>query len=123
MYYEKLALEVNAAASGLDVVKPAQLKGKSGIDQKFTFVAADGTTMYAFDIYPQVDEKEVLRTYLKKLDTGAETFIICLQGKPTPEAGALARQYGVEVLGPGSVGDFFNKKIIQQLRSLTRATA
>ena len=123
MYYEKLALEVNAAASGLDVVKPALLKGKSGIDQKFTFVAADGDTFYAFDIYPEVDEKEVLRTYLKKTDTGAETFIVCLQGKPTPEAGLLARQYGVEVLGPGSVGDFFNKKITQQLRSLTRATA
>lgn len=122
MYYEKLALEVNAAASGLSVVKPASVKGKSGLDQKFTFVATDGTSTYAFDLYPEVGEKEVLRTYLKELDTGAETYMVCLQGKPTPEAADLAREYGLEVLGPGSVGEFFNKRIIQQLRAVAQST-
>jgi hypothetical protein len=120
MYYEKLALEVNAAASGLDVIKPAVLKGRSGLDQKFTFVAADGPAMYAFDIYPEVGENEVMRAYVKKIDTGADTFVVCLQGKPTPEAADMARSYGIEVLGPGSVGDFFNRKITQQLRAIAR---
>jgi hypothetical protein len=118
MYYEKLALEVNAAASGLNVIKPAILKGKSEYDQKFTFVAVDETSTYAFDIYPEVGEREVMRTYLKKLDTGAETYIVCLQGKPTPEAAALASEYGLGMLGPGSVGDFFNQRITQQLRAI-----
>jgi len=121
MYFEKLALEVNAAASGLDVVKPAVIRGRSGIDQRFTFLAAEGTTMYAFDLYPQVSEKEVLKTYLKRLDTGAETYIVCLQGRPTLEAAFLARKFGIEVLGPGSVGDFFGEKITEQLRQVNTA--
>jgi len=121
LYFEKLALEVNAAASGLDVVKPAVLKGRSGTDQKFTFLATDGPVMYAFDIYPEVYEKEVMRTYLKKLDTGAETYIVCLQGRPTIEAAELARRYGIEVLGPGSVGDLFSSKITEQLRAVEKA--
>jgi hypothetical protein len=123
MYYEKLALEVNAAASGLTVVKPAAIAGASGIDQKFTSVAADGPTSYAFDVYPEVTEKEVLKTYIKKLDTGAETYIVCLQGKSTPEAARLAREYGIDLLGPGNVGDFFSAKITQQLRALKRQLA
>jgi hypothetical protein len=121
LYFEKLALEVNAAASGLDVVKPAVLKGRSGIDQRFTFLASDGPVMYAFDIYPEVYEEEVMRTYLKKLDTGAETYIVCLQGRPTVGAAELARKYGVEVLGPGSVGDLFSKKITEQLIAVEKA--
>jgi len=120
MYYEKLALEVNAGASGLTVIKPAVLTGKSGYDQKFTFVATDGASNYAFDIYTEVSEREVMRSYLKKLDTGAETYVVCLQGRLTPEAAALAREYGLGVLGPGSVGDFFNKRITQQLRAMAQ---
>jgi hypothetical protein len=116
MYYEKLALEVNAAASGLGVVRPALLRGKSGFDQKFGFVASDGDTMYAFDIYPQVSEKEVMRTYIKKMDSGAETYIVSLQGRPSAAVANLARGYGIEILGPGSVGDFFSSRITQKLK-------
>lgn len=121
MYYEKLALEVNAAASGLEVVRPATLRGKSGFDQKFGFVASDGETMYAFDIYPQVSEKEVIRTYMKKMDSGAETYIVSLQGRPSEAVSDLARGYGIEVLGPGSVGDFFSKRITQKLKMFARS--
>ena len=121
MYYEKLALEVNAAASGLEVIKPSVLRGKSGFDQKFGFVASDGNTMYAFDIYQRVSESDVMRTYIKKMDSGAETYIVSLQGRTSVEVSELARGYGIDILGPGSVGDFFGSRITRQIRTLSRS--
>jgi hypothetical protein len=111
MYFEKLALEVNAAAAGLEIVRPAVLRGRSGMDQRFTFVAKDEGGTYAFDLYTEVTEKEVLRTYMKKLDTGAEAHIICLKGRPTVEASELASYYSLGLMGPGKVEDFFRTKV------------
>jgi hypothetical protein len=117
MYYEKLALEVGATVAGLDVVKPAVIRGESGVDQRFTFVAADGPEMYAFDVYTEVRETEILRTYVKKMDTGAKAFVVCLSGRPDAKAKELARNYGIDVLSPMQVGDFFSTRIAQFLRA------
>ena len=117
MYYEKLALEVGATVAGLDVVKPAVIRGESGLDQRFAFVAADGPEMYAFDIYTDVREAEILRTYVKKMDTGANAFVVCLSGRPDAKARELARNYGINVLSPMEVGDFFSTRITQFIRS------
>ena len=117
MYYEKLALEVGATVAGFDVVKPAVIRGASGIDQRFTFVANDGTQQYAFDVCPEVGQVEVLRNYVKKMDTGARTFVVCLSGRPTPEGNELAKNYGIEVLSPSEVGDFFSNKIAEHIRA------
>jgi len=117
MYYEKLALEVGATVAGLDVVKPAVITGESGVDQRFTFVAADGSEMYAFDVYTEVKEVEILRTYVKKMDTGAKAFVVCLSGRPDAKARELARNYGIDVLSPMEVGDFFSTRITQFIRS------
>ena len=115
MYYEKLALEVGATVAGFSVIKPAVIRGESGTDQRFTFVAADGSQMYAFDVCTEVGQVEILRMYVKKMDTGAKTFVICLSGRPKPEAQELANCYGIEVLGPKEVGDFFSKRISQKI--------
>jgi predicted RecB family endonuclease len=117
MYYEKLALEVGATVAGLDVVKPAVLRGESGGEHRFTFVAADAGETYAFDIYSEVGEVEVLRTYIKKMDTGANAFVVCLSGRPDGKAKELARNYGIDVLSPMEVGDFFSSRITQFIRS------
>jgi hypothetical protein len=116
MYYEKLALEVGATVAGFDVIKPAVIKGASGMDQRFTFVAADGRQMYAFDVCTEVGQIEILRTYMKKMDTGAKAFVVCLSGKPKPEAKELARIYGIDVLSPSDVGDFFSDRITQHIK-------
>ena len=123
MYYEKLALEVGATVAGLDVVKPAVVRGESGIDQRFAFVAADGAETYAFDIYTDVREVEILRTYVKKMDTGANAFVVCLSGRPDAKAKELARNYGIAVLSPMEVGDFFSSRIAQFIRSPRTASA
>jgi len=117
MYYEKLALEVGATVAGLDVIKPAVIRGESGADQRFTFVAADGPEMYAFDVYTDVREAEILRTYVKKMDTGANAFVVCLSGRPDAKAKELARNYGIDVLSPMEVGDFFSTRITQLINS------
>ena len=117
MYYEKLALEVGATVAGFDVVKPAVIRGASGIDQRFTFVASDGPQMYGFDVCPEIGQVEILRCYVKKMDTGAKTFVVCLSGKLKPEAQELAKNYGIEVLSPSEVGEFFSNRIAQHIRA------
>ena len=111
MCYEKLALEVNARASGFDLVKPASVKGESGVDQRYSVVVSDGTQTYAIDILPRVGEAEVLRSYVKQLDTGARSFVVSLSGKPDSEVRAMADYYGVGVLTPADVDGFFSEKL------------
>jgi len=117
MYYERLALEVGATVAGLDVVKPPRIVGESGVEHKFTFVAVDGSEKYAFDVYTDVSEAEILRTYVKKMDTGAKTFVVCLSGRPGAQAKELAKNYGIDVLSPMEVGDFFSARITQYINA------
>jgi hypothetical protein len=117
MYYEKLALEVGATVAGLKVIKPALITGESGVVQKFTFVAGDGSEMYAFDLYPKISEVELLRTYVKKMDTGAKTYVVSLSGRAETEMARMAENFGIEILGPSEVGDFFSNRIAEQLKA------
>ena len=66
MYYEKLALEVNAATAGMTVVKPPVQKGTSGVEHRYTMMATYGATMYGVDIYPEVGEIEIIGTFAKR---------------------------------------------------------
>ena len=118
MYYEKLALEVGATVAGFSVLKPAIIKGASGVEHRFTFAAADGELTYAFDLCPEVGEKDILRTYIKKMDTGAKTYVVCLGGKPKEGVREMARCYGIEMLGPKEAGDFFSEMITRQVSSI-----
>jgi len=120
VYYEELALEVGASIAGLKVMKPPLIRGKSGVQHKFSFVASDDSAKYAFDVWHKVGEIEVLRTYIKEMDTETEALIICLSGRPTPEGKRLADEYGIEVLNPGDVGNFFAKRITQQIKATRR---
>ena len=122
MYYEKLALEVGATVAGLRVTKPPVLMGDSGVEHRFTFVATDGPNTYAFDVFPEVGEVEILRTYVRKMDTGAEAYVVCLSGRPKPDAMRMAENYGIEVLGPKEVGDFFSRRIARRVATLKLAS-
>ena len=111
MYYERLALEVGATVAGYEIVRPPVIRGASGTDHRFTLVAAEGRKKLAFDIYQDVGEVEILRTYIKQMDTGADAFIVCLSGKPRDRASELSENYGIKVLGPREVGEFFTGRI------------
>jgi hypothetical protein len=116
VYYEELALEVNATIAGLEVTKPPVLRGKSGIEHRFAFLATDGRARYGFDVCPQVGEVEILRAFVKKMDTAVEAFVVCLSGRPEAESKELAAKYGIKVLTPGDVGDFFSRRISEKIR-------
>lgn len=116
MYYEKLALEVGATVAGFEVMKPPTLMGASGVMHRFSFAAAEGDTVYGFDIYDDVGEIDIIKSYIKKMDTGARVFVVCLRGRPGPQAVELARNYDLEILGPKEVGDFFEERIVRQIQ-------
>lgn len=108
MYFELLALEIHATMAGLKVVKPSICEGDSGVAQRFSFLAVDWEGLrYAFDIYDEVNEEKMMRTYLKKMDAKANVFIVSLRGKPSPDVATMADEYGITILGPADIGGFF----------------
>lgn len=98
MYYERLSLEVVAARLQWEVVSPPILRGLSGVTHKFDFVAVDGKEKLVFDIYDRLNETDVIKTFIKKLDTGASAYIICLSDKAEEGAGKLAAEYRLKIL-------------------------
>jgi hypothetical protein len=110
MYFEKLALEVNATSAGWEVIEPARCVGTSGVGHKFTFLASDSGQKYGFDLYTEVGEVEVLRTFIKEMDTGVSAVLVCMSGRPSMKAGELAAELGVMILNPGGIGEFFKSK-------------
>jgi hypothetical protein len=108
MYFETLVLEIHANKVGWKTIKPPFLQGKSGVYQRFSFLATDETFHYGFDFYNDVSEEEVLRTYMKRLDTEVLTFIVSLRGRPRKEVAKLADEYGITILGPADIDSFFN---------------
>ncbi len=113
MYFETLVLEIQANKAGWRTIKPPFWKGGSGISHKFSFLATDETFAYGFDIYNDVSEDEVLRTYMKRLDTKVLTFIVSLRGRPRKEVAQLADDYGITILGPADIDSFFSLDIIE----------
>jgi len=110
MYFEKLALEVNATSAGWEVINPAVVTGTSGIEHKFTFLASDSGKLYGFDLYPEIGEIEVLRTFIKEMDSKTSAVIVCLSGRPTEKASEVAAELGVRILSPAEIGEFFKSK-------------
>ncbi len=108
MYFELLALEIHARMAGMNPAKPPVVRGSSGVTHKFSFLASDESITYGFDIYDDVTQEEVIRTYAKKLDTSAYIFIVNLRGKPRPEAADMAEGYGITILNPADVDKFFD---------------
>jgi hypothetical protein len=110
VYFEKLALEINATAAGWEVVKPARRVGTSGVEHGFTFLTSDSRHLYGFDLYQEIGEIEVLRTLIKEMDTGISAVLVCLSGKPSERARQLAAELGVRILSPAEIGGFFRSE-------------
>ena len=112
MYAERLTLEVEAARLGWTVVKPPRVRGTSGVEHSFSFLATSGNIRYAFDVYDQVTEVEVLKSYSRKFDTGAIVNLVSSRGTISPEAQSLAKEYGMKILRPDEVAPFFRSALI-----------
>jgi hypothetical protein len=105
--YERLSLEVIAVKSNWQIVNPPTLAGRSGVTHKFDFVAMHGQFGLVFDICEQLSETDVIKTYIKKLDTGVSACIICHTEKMTEEARKLAAEYGLKVLRSDDIESAF----------------
>ena len=112
VFVEKLSLEIQAVNRGLTPVKPAATMGSSGVVHYFSFVAEGSGTTYCFDIYDDVTEIEVLKTYIKKFDTGHTVSLVCTTGKVSSLGIALAREYGLPILAAGEIPVFFDTQLI-----------
>ncbi|MBI3859246.1 MAG: hypothetical protein HY296_03260 [Thaumarchaeota archaeon] len=116
MSLEAVALEVGASKAGMTNVKPPVVRGHSGVEHKFSFLASDGSRNYAFDLYDSVKEIEVLKTYIKEYDTGVSAFLVS-QGKPTPGALALASEYRMRILNRETIGSVFEQRVVKTVSS------
>jgi hypothetical protein len=110
VYFEKLALEINATTAGWEVIEPATCVGESGVEHRFTFLASDSGHRCGFDLYPEIGEIQVLRTFIKEMDTGISGILVCLSGRPSERAREVAAELGVRILSPAEIGGFFKSE-------------
>lgn len=121
MYFEGLAVEIYATMGGLEAVKPPRIRGASGVEHRFSFLASHEGRSFGFEIAPEVGEIEVLKVYAKQLDTGVKAYLVCLKGKPTPSGAELANEYGIRILSPAEIAPFFENKEWLEVASATRS--
>ena len=114
MYTEKLLLEVQVKRLGWSTVKPSSVRGRSGTQHQFSYLASSGDVMYGFDVCDEVSEVEVLRSYIKGFDTGVTVEIVSREGKTTPVAKQLLREYGMKVLTEADIVPFFDDLLLRK---------
>lgn len=112
MSFEGLLLEVQARLSGWEVIKPPLCKGISGVEHRFSFLASKEGQLCGFELCGDVGEAEVLKAFVKRRDTRATVFLVCLKGRPSEGGSRLAREYGMRILGPADIESFFEKAIV-----------
>jgi len=110
---ERLELRVAAAKAGLHVADPPLLTGRSGVTHRFSFLASDESGSFGFDFYDTVGEIELLKSAIKKFDTGAIIQVVCLKGVPSPEAELLARDLELKILSPETLVSSFEQMLIE----------
>jgi hypothetical protein len=114
MDWEKLTLSVQASKLGWEVVKPPFVRGESGVNHAFDFLATTSTVKYAFDVYQQITEIEVLNSYIKKVDTKSIVNLICVTGKTNDGASRLAEEYGMKVMRTAEIQAFFETLLLKK---------
>ena len=91
------------------MIKPARCVGTSGVEHKFSFLAGKKGRVCAVDLYKEVGQVEVLKTFLKEMDTSADVVLVCLSGRPSAAGTELAKEYGLKIVGPGEIGKLFEE--------------
>ena len=120
---EKRDLEIVAVKSHWQEVNPPILTGASGITHRFNFVFKDGPDRLVFDIFDSaqrnrdLNEIDVMNTYIKKYDIGASAYIICPAEKITEEARKIATEYqrnGIEIVPSDRIVSRFSRKAMKR---------
>lgn len=95
--------EVEAAGLGLATVRLAKVRGESGALHTFSFAARARSTTFALDVYDEVRDIDVLKTYVKVYDTKAVGAMVCVTGRVSKRAEAMAKDYGMNIIAPAEV--------------------
>lgn len=107
-----------AAKAHWQIVSPPTLTGRSGVTHRFDFVATAGQERLVFDIFERLSETDVIKTYVKKLDTGASAYIIYNAKSMTEGTGRLVSEYDLKVLHSDNIeSTFMTKRMEHQPRS------
>jgi hypothetical protein len=104
-----IRLGAEAARSGLETLNPPVMNGCSGVNHTFSLLVKSGPRYYGFDEYEHVSQFEVMRTHIKRFDTGVIAQIIDLSGVRSTEVGALAKSYGLSILSPDEFDGIFSR--------------
>jgi hypothetical protein len=112
MEYERLVLEVGARKAGFAPVVPRAATGNSGVEHRFSSLFTDGRRYIAFDFYDSVSDKEVLRSYTKKLDVGCSLVIVAPLNKVAAAAKKLAHEYSLKIIDPKAVPTYFVLELV-----------
>ena len=112
MSVEKLLLEVGSKKAGLDVIKPPALRGASGVEHKFSFLCR-GSSKVAVDIYEDITEIEVIKTFVKRVDTGAQAHLVWTGERCTASARDLAAEYGMQIMREQDLSGFFEGLVMK----------
>ncbi len=80
---------------------------------RFDFMAVAGDERLAFDICTNLTETDVIRTFVKKLDTGVSACIICADERVAEGAKRLAKEYGLTLLDSNSVESAFEPRRLE----------
>lgn len=112
MSVEKLLLEVSSKKAGLQVIKPPALWGASGVEHMFSFLCM-GSSKVAVDIYEDVTEVEVIKTFVKSVDTGVQAHLIWTGERCTTAARNLAEEYAMRLMREEDIESFFESLVMK----------
>ncbi len=117
MSIEKIAMIANEA--GCEIRNPPILMGRSGVEHTFSLLLGCGDNRCAVDVYDSAGEGDVLRTYLKKFDTGISSYIVSLTGTPSESTMNLASKYGISCFSIEEIEGVTNwkKEMLSRLAS------
>jgi predicted RNase H-like nuclease (RuvC/YqgF family) len=87
------------------------------VSHRFSLLATTRGVSYGVDSFSEVGGIEVLKTFIKKIDTGVNSVIVRGAASASEEAERLAKEYGITILGRDELGGFFEQMDVNTLIS------
>jgi hypothetical protein len=96
---------------GRNSVEPPSLRGRlSGLTHDFSLLLFKEGRFSAFDVYDSVGMPEVLKTWVKVLDTQVSGFIVAATSDVAPGVREVSRDYEMAVINAGELGAVANPR-------------
>ena len=100
-------IAAGATRIGWKAVFPPTLRGSSGVEHTFGFLARGSGLMHAFDFQELATEQSMVAAFAKKFDTRADIIVVTTSGKASEGAKDLSSVYEIDIIAPPGISDFF----------------